>query len=187
MIEWGVAYATASRRTLANAAIVDGFFGFMWFGWGQAGPPPGVAVVLAIGSVLAALVAVAGILCARRARDEPSPLTSPTANRRYGIIVGTEFGSIVVGAVILGVTGHPEFTAAWVCFVVGVHFLPLDRVFPGIGLVGLAIAVTAVAIAAFVVGLSTDVLPSTVAGLGAGTCLLVHATSLLIARRQARR
>jgi hypothetical protein len=69
-----------------------------------------------------------------------------------------------------------------------VHFVPLDRVFPGIGLVGLAAAVVCVAVVAFIVGASTSILPSTVTGLGAGACLLGHAASLLVvaARRNRR-
>ena len=63
---------------------------------------------------------------------------------------------------------------------VGVHFVPLDRVFPGIGMVGLAAAVICVAVAAFVVGVSTSTPPSAVTGLGAGACLLGHAASLLV-------
>lgn len=182
-----VRYLTRSIRTLANAAIVEGFFSFMWFGWGQEGPPVWGAVVLGIGAVMAVLVAVTGIVCTRRARDEPSPLAGPVTGRRFGIIVGTEFASIGAGAAILGITGHVEFISAWVCFVVGVHFVPLARVFPGIGMIGLAVAVVGVAVAALIVGLSTTVLPSTVAGMGAGVCLLVHAGSLLISARQLRR
>lgn len=180
-------YAAAPIRALANAAIIEGFFGFVWFGWGQEGPPTWESVVLTAGAVLALLVAVGGIIAAVRARGEPSPLAGPGAGRRYGIIVGTEFGLIGVGAATLGVTSHYEFIAAWICLVVGVHFLPLGRVFPGIGMTGLAVAVTLVAVAAFVVGLTTSVLPSSVAGLGAGVCLLGHGAWLLIAYRRAPR
>ena len=94
----------------------------------------------------------------------------------------------VVGAVILGATGHEDFTAAWVCLVLGVHFVPLDRVFPGIGLTWLAAAVVCVAVAAFIVGVTTSTPPSAVTGLGTGACLLGHAAALLvIAGRRASR
>lgn len=170
-----------------HAAIVEGFFGFMWFGWGQGGAPAWGSVVLAVGAVLSVLVVAAGLWCARRARHEPPPLAEPAAGRRFGIIVGAEFGSAAVGAAILGFTGHEEFIAAWVCLVVGVHFFPLDRVFPGIGMVGLSIAVVLVAVTAFVVGPATSVAPNNVAGFGAGACLLAHAVSVLIAARRRQR
>lgn len=181
-----VAYTPASRRVVANAATIEGFFAFMWFGWGQEGPPAWASAVLGIGSVFAVLVAVAGIVLARRVRAEPAPLAGPSEGRRYGVIVGTEFASIGVGAAILGATGHAEFIAAWVCFVVGVHFVPLDRVFPGIGMIGLAVVVVLVALAATAIGASTSILPSTVVGLGAGACLLVHAVSMLVSARKPR-
>jgi hypothetical protein len=182
-------HAAGSTRTLANAVIIEAFFALMWFSWGQERPPAWVSIVLVIGAILAVLVAVAGILIARRTRREPSPLSEPGSGKRYGIIVGTEFASIAAGAAILGATGHGEFIAAWICFVVGVHFVPLDRVFPGIGMLGLAAAVVSVAIAAFIVGATTSTPPSTVTGLGAGACLLGHAASLLVvaARRIRRR
>jgi hypothetical protein len=169
-----------STRTVANAVTVEGFFALAWFSWGQERPSAWESVVLDIGAIVALLVAVGGILMARRARHEPPPLSGPAAGKRYGIIVATEFASIAVGAAILGATGHHEFIAAWVCLVVGIHFVPLDRVFPGIGMVGLAAAVVCVAVAAFVVGASTSIPPSAVTGLGAGACLLGHAASLLV-------
>lgn len=176
-----MSYSDAPKRTLANAATVEGFFGFMWFGWGQEGPPGWASIVLTVGAVLALLVAVGGIVAGRRTRDAPSPLSRAGAGRRYGMIVGTEFGLIGLGAVVLGATGHAEFIAAWVCLVVGVHFLPLGSVFPGIGMGGLAIAVSLVGVAAFTVGATTSLLPSTVAGLGAGACLLGHGALMLSA------
>ena len=64
-----------------------------WFSWGQERPPAWESIVLDIAAILAVLVAVGGILVARRARHEPSPLSDPAAGKRYGIIVGTEFAS----------------------------------------------------------------------------------------------
>ncbi|MEO8828887.1 hypothetical protein [Lapillicoccus sp.] len=180
-----VLYADASRRTLASAAAVEGFFAFVWFGWGQEGPPPGVPSVLGAGAVLAVLVVVGGVLAARRARNQPSPVDGAAAGKRFGIVVGVEFALVGLGAAILGFTSHPEFIAAWTCLVVGVHFLPLARLFVGIGMAPLAGAVSVVGVAAFVVGATTTVLPSTVAGLGAGACLLGHSASMLLARHPA--
>jgi hypothetical protein len=116
---------------------------------------------------------------ARRARHEPSPLSQPAAAKRYGVVVATEFVAIGVGAAILGGSGRCDFIAAWACLVVGVHFVPLDRAFPGIQMLRLGAAVVCVAVAAFVVGATTSLPASTVAGLGAGACLLGHAAWLL--------
>lgn len=172
-------YPDTPRRTLANAAVIEGFFAFMWFGWGQEGPPPGVSIVLVVGAILALLTVAGGIHAARRAREEPSPLSGPAAGRRYGVIVGVEFGISGIGAAVLAASGHVGFIAAWVCLVVGLHFVPLSRVFPGVGLMGLAALISLVGIAAFAIGVSTALPPSTITGLGAGGCLLGHAASLL--------
>lgn len=177
-----VLYADVPARTAANAAAIEGFFAAMWFGWGQEGPPDGVSIILVVGFFLAVIVFIGGLGSAYSARGEPDPLAGGGAGRKYGITVATEFGLIGLGAVILGTTGHADFVAAWICVVVGVHFVPLGRVFPGIGMVTLAAVVTAVGIVAVAVGVTTDLLPSTITGLGAGTCLLVHGGSLLIRR-----
>jgi hypothetical protein len=49
-----------SRRDLGLTALIEGFFGFVWFGWGQANAGPGLRVGLAVAGVVAALVALAG-------------------------------------------------------------------------------------------------------------------------------
>jgi hypothetical protein len=41
-------------------ALIEGFFGFVWFGWVQANAGPGLRVGLAVAGVVAALVALAG-------------------------------------------------------------------------------------------------------------------------------
>lgn len=180
-------FAAASRRTLASAATVESFFAFAWFGWGQEGPPTGVSVALGVGAVLAVLVTIGAVLAARHARDEPSPVSGAVAGRRFGIIVGVEFGLIGLGAAMLGATGHAVFIPAWACLVVGVHFVPLARLFVGIGMVPLAVVISVVGLVAFVVGATTTVLPSAVAGLGAGAFLLAHATSMLLSGRSVTR
>ncbi len=176
----------APRRTLASAAAVESFFAFIWFGWGQEGPPPVVSLMLGAGAVLALLVVIGGIVAVLRSRDEPSPITGAAVGKHFGMIVGIEFTLVGLGATILGLTGHSGFIAAWTALVVGVHFLPLARIFVGIGMLPLAVAVSLAGIGAFIVGAVTEARPSTVAGLGAGVALLAHATSMLVATRQDR-
>ena len=94
--------------------------------------------------------------------------------------MGLEFLLIAAGVVILGRTGSATWIPVWVCAVVGVHFIPLARVFPGLFLVRLAVALMAVALSAHVLGLLTTVSPSTVAGPGAGTWLIAAAVATLL-------
>ena len=42
-----------SRRDQGTTALILGFLGFVWFGWGQANASPGLRVPLAVGGVLA--------------------------------------------------------------------------------------------------------------------------------------
>jgi hypothetical protein len=107
-------------------------------------------------------------------------MNDPGVGRRYGIIVGTEFGTAIFGAVVLGVAGAPQYTAALVCGVVGVHFVPLAPVVADRLLVPLGVATCAVAILAVVLRLTNGVAPSTVTGIGAGALLTGYALGTLV-------
>jgi hypothetical protein len=87
--------------------------------------------------------------------------------------VGIEFGLAGLGAAVLGATGHPRFIPVWVCAVVGVHFFPLAPILRDPSLVPLGALISAVAVAALAVALTTGVAASTVTGIGAGVVLLV--------------
>lgn len=162
---------TRSRREYALTALFEGFFGAAWFGWGQARPPAALDAVLAAGSVVAILTAVAGGVLAYRYRSSPAAMDEQAAYRRYGIIVGIEFGSAGLGAVLLGVTGQAAYIPVWVCAVVGVHFFPLAPVLRDRSLFPLGALVSAAAVAALIVGLTTHVAPSAVTGAAAGWLL----------------
>ena len=89
---------------------VEGFFAFVWFGWGQAAAPTWLVAPLAVGTGLAALLAVAGVVVTKRSAGRLRVMADPKARRRYSIIVGLEFGLLGVGAAILGVTGQYRWT-----------------------------------------------------------------------------
>jgi hypothetical protein len=72
-------------------ALIEGFFGFVWFGWEQANASPGLRVPLAVGGGLAVLVAVVGGVLAFRSPAADSALHDRLALRRYGLVVGLEF------------------------------------------------------------------------------------------------
>jgi hypothetical protein len=160
-----------SRRDRGMTALIEGFFGFVWFGWGQANASAGLRVGLAVGGVAAGLVALAGAVQAFRSPASTGVLHDRRARRRYGIAVGVEFGVAGLGAAVLAVAGQGGFTPVWVCAVVGVHFFPLASLLDDRLLVALGVSVTTVALLALVAGLATDVAPSTVTGVGAGMLL----------------
>lgn len=169
-----------SRRDLGITALVLGFFAAAWFGWGGGGAPDGWQPFLTAGSVVGLAVAVAGAVVGFTSRTASTLSRDRAASRRYGIIVGIEFGAIALGGVVLGLAGAAEYVAAWVCLVVGVHFFPLAPVLRDPLLVPLGALVCAVAVVATVVGLTTSVAASFVAGLGAGVLLAVYAAVALV-------
>ena len=172
--------STPNDRSRGFAVLIEGFFGFMWFGWGQAAAPSWLTGPLLVGSAVGAVVAVLGAVVAARATGQRTPMADREIRLRYNVIVGVEFLLIAAGVVILGRTGSANWISVWVCAVVGVHFIPLARVFPGLFLVPLAVALMAVAVSALVLGLLTRISPSTVAGPGAGICLIAAAVATLL-------
>jgi hypothetical protein len=173
-------------RSRGVVALIEGFFAFMWFGWGRADAPAWLTTPLLVGSALGALVALVGAVVAARATGQRTAMADREIRTRYNMIVGVEFFLIAAGALVLGATGGATWTPVWVCAVVGVHFLPLARLFPGLFLVPLAVALVVVAGAALAVGLATETSPSTVAGAGAGMCLLAAAVATLLSASRTR-
>ena len=173
--------AAASGRDLAVNGLVLGVAGMIWFGWAQAEPPAGWATPLVIGSVLAMLLAVIGVPLTRRHRHGPSAARDPRGRRTYGWVVGIETLTIAAGAAILAGTGLAAYLPAWILFVVGMHFLPLARLFRirSLGVTGLLLVV--ISAVAAVAGRSGSAPPSTVAG-GAGGLILVMSGALSLFR-----
>ena len=112
-------------RDRGVTVAVEGFFAFVWFGWGQAAAPSWLVVPLAVGAGLAVLLAVAGVVVTARSTGRLRVMADPGARRRYGIIVGLEFGLLGAGAAILGATGQYRWTPVLICAGVGAHFFPL--------------------------------------------------------------
>jgi hypothetical protein len=178
-----VAGRSRSRRDRGMTALIEGFFGFMWFGWGQADASTGFQVWLAVAGVVAALVALAGGVQAFRSPASTGVMHDRQARRRYGLAVGVEFTLAGVGAAILAVAGQIDFILVWVCAVVGVHFFPLASLLEDRLPVTLGASVTTVALLALMAGLATGVAPSTVTGVGAGTLLTGFALATLAGSR----
>jgi hypothetical protein len=174
-------------RSRGVTVAVDGFFAFVWFGWGQAAAPSWLVIPFAVGTAVGALLAAAGVVVTRRSAGPLPAASDPAVRRRYGIIVGLEFGLLGAGAAILGVTGLYWWIPVWICFGVGVHFFPLATALANPSLRPLGVLLVAVAAAALAAGLAWAVAPSTVTGAGAGLCLLGFGLATLLARGLAAR
>ncbi|MEV0646390.1 hypothetical protein AB0I28_14100 [Phytomonospora sp. NPDC050363] len=169
----------AFLRDAAMLTVIFGFFGMAWFGWAQEAPPANARRLLGAGSILSALLAaIAGVLAWRHWNDGSA--IDAESGPRFGIIVGVEFAIAGIGAAVLAVRKKSEYTAPWIAFVVGVHFIPLASLlqmpllFPAGALVAVG-AWTSVRIAR-----ARDVTISYVTGLLTGSVLLLcGAVSLL--------
>jgi hypothetical protein len=164
---------------------VEGFFAFVWFGWGQAAAPSWLVVPLAVGTGLAVLLTVAGVVVTKRSAGRLRVMANPVARRRYSLIVGVEFGLLGAGAAVLGATGQYRWIAVWICFGVGVHFFPLASTLDNRSLRLLGVLLVAVAAAALAAGLASATAPSTVTGAGAGLCLLAFGVATCLIGRRA--
>ena len=168
---------TGAALDRGATALILGVAAMMWFGWSQASPPAGWSLPLGIlavaGMVTGVLTAAAAAIMSRRYRDGVRSMTDPAVHRRYLLVVSAEVLACLAGAAGLGVVGRPAYTAAWILLVVGIHSLPLARLFRIVALTWAGVAATAVAIAAAATGAVTaDVAPSTVAGIGGGLVCL---------------
>jgi hypothetical protein len=168
-------------RDLSVSALILGFAAMMWFGWGQAQPPPGWSLPLTIG--LFAAIAVEGFAGSLvfRFRGTATAMRDQRVSRRYGITVGVEVAVIALGAVALGLAGRGAYTAPWILLVVGVHFLPLGRLFDSVDLLWSGLVLSGVAVAAAVTGAVSAVAPSAVTG-GFGGLVLVAAAVASLCR-----
>jgi len=106
-------------RDRGVTVAVEGFFAFVWFGWGQAATPSWLAAPLAVGTGLAALLTVAGVVVTKRSAGRLRVMADPVVRRRYSLIVGVEFGLLGAGAAVLAATGQYRWIAVWICFGVG--------------------------------------------------------------------
>jgi hypothetical protein len=151
-------------RDLAVTALILGIAAMMWFGWGQAQPPAGWSVPLRVGTFVAIVVAGFAGSIVPRFRGGATAMAERRVRRSYGITVGIEVAACGLGAAGLGIAGHSPYIAPWILLVVGVHFVPLGRLFGESQLLWAALALLAVAVAATVTGVVSDVAPSAVTG-----------------------
>jgi hypothetical protein len=166
-------------------ALILGVAAMMWFGWGQAQPPDGWALPLTIGTFVAIAVAGGGGSIAARFRGGPTAMADRRVRRGYGITVGVEVAACGLGAAGLELAGRSAYIAPWILLVVGVHFVPLGRLFGSSHLVLAGLALAAIAIAGAVTGVVSDVAPSAVTGAFGG--LVCVACAAVCLRRAAGR
>ncbi|MEA2973246.1 MAG: hypothetical protein QOG82_1704 [Actinomycetota bacterium] len=124
-------------RGRAAGVAVCAVMGLAWTASALGDLGSGVAVAVLAAGVAAAAVLLAGVRRLRRADARPTAPSSSfdpsQVRRRFNLVVAGEIAVIAAAANILGRTGHSRWIPAVICAAVGLHFVPLARLF-GLGL-----------------------------------------------------
>lgn len=123
-------------QATAGGLLLMAFFTALWASWSLAGLPFAAGlVVIAVFLVFVVLFVIAGIRLFALARRFPTVDTTARRSqtrgmgRRFGIIFGLE--GVLIGAAsgVLGATGLSDYLNPVIALIVGLHFIPLARVF----------------------------------------------------------
>jgi hypothetical protein len=162
----------------AATAVVLGVASALWLTWGSQDLPQSwrtpVAVIAYFGLLLGLM---AGALAWRR-RSTGSAMADAEGRARYGKAVLAEAVAIVAGIAVLA-----AYLSAWILLVVGVHFLPLARLFRLLELQVCGALLVAVAGAAIVAGATGAVRPGAIAGGIGGLLMIAFGIACLSPRR----
>ncbi len=180
----------AEVRGRALGVTMLAFFALAWVGWGTGGHLPTIPQVIVV--VLAALLSVALTTYAwrlpRRMQSDPqvadgTPDGGASPSRSFGLIVAAEWIGLFVIAGILGATGHAIVIPAVVCAGVGIHFIPLARLFHVAAYYVTAGALCLIAIATFAIAPSTSTAALWTLLPGIGAALVLYATCGVLLRQ----
>jgi hypothetical protein len=113
---------------------ITGALVFTCFGaiWGLQGP----RIMLVITPVVTVALLALGLTTRQAARRLPQGQETAEERardqkiaRRFGLVVGAEAAAIAVAVLLLALFKHPEYIAAVICLIVGLHLLPLASLF----------------------------------------------------------
>lgn len=183
MTETSTITETARPRVKDSLACAGalGLVSIAWFGWALGGQllQPVLVGLMAVGLV----IGLTSFFCRRRAPGVGTHEVNRRANRTWNLAVLFEFVLILGGSFVLGRLGHIEYLSAWTLFVVGVHFLPLAKLYRMPSLNILAGLCTVIAAAALVAGREGWAHPVFVAAGPGGLALLAVAGYELVRSR----
>jgi hypothetical protein len=172
----------------AVAITVLGIFAVIWLGWGT-GTDLSTAAETALMIVATLGSATLAALAWRRWRRSTA-VAAPSGSdvrRRFRRIVTVEGVVLIAAAIALNRTGHQHQVAAVVCAGVGLHFLPLARLFHAPVYDATALAMCLLAIAAFVLAPTHPTLWITLPGIGAAASLYATCVVVLLNGRHGAR
>jgi len=208
-IQFTDARRRAELRGRASGVSILAFFALAWTGWGTGGHLPTVAQVVLMVAAAVFSAALAGIAWHRVRAFEASVGGAAEGagditdggdrggsggdaagrrriSRRFAIVVGIEWIGLFILAGALGATGHEVVIPAVVALGVGLHFIPLARLF-GVGVYHLtAVLMSLSAVAAMVLAplVGRPALWTLLPGLG--SAVVLYGTCVALLRQVAR-
>jgi hypothetical protein len=152
-----------------------------WFVWARSGESVSADLISEVGAVAGLVIVGVGLTFAAARHEAPSA-PAAAAPRRRVIRIGVAVAvPVIAGLGVLAAVGADQWAPVWVCAGMGLFILASASVVETPFLTAIGVAVTASALLAVIVAAETTLAPATVAGVGAGTCLLVAAAGSLAA------
>ena len=180
-------------RSVAGALLLMAFFTGLWAAWVFPVAPPLIAAAITLPFfLLAVLFVVEGAVLFAQSGRFPEMATVDRRSRskrmglQFGLIFGIEGALIGAASGILFATGLDAYLAPVIALIVGVHFIPLARVFERTIDYWIAAWVIAVALTGILLIGFTSAAPAFVSALvGIGTALgtSVYGIYLLTVKR----
>lgn len=173
-----------SRTFRQRGAVVLSLFAVLWAAVAASGVAPAAAWPVRIGAVLVAVAIIALALRPGASALPDRPRSLPEGwHRTVGLVNGGQFVLIAVVVAVGVLAGVPQIVPPAVCLVVGLHFLPLARLFDQPQYTATAIGLCVAAVlggAVLLTGPSLEVSRLVVGGLAA---LVLWATAVRLALR----
>lgn len=127
-----------------RAALIESFAGAFWLSWGLSTAKAFVGYAGPVFGCLALMLPLSSALIIRKGRalrKTYPPIPSSTRRamwRSFLLVLGIEILGIFVAFLVASRLHRPDLWADWFALVVGLHFLPLVKIFraPVLGLFG---------------------------------------------------
>lgn len=130
-----------------RSALIVAMFGAGWLGWGLSVAKAFTGFVAPVFGLIELLLLACSIYAIRRGRKlrkEYPPIPASTrraVQKSFWLVVVAEFIALFVVVTIANVVDRPDLAPDWIAMVVGLHFLPLAKLFraPQLGVIGILI------------------------------------------------
>lgn len=182
-----------AMNDMAFGALLMGFFGCLWLGWALGSMNLRAPFVIAAVVAFAASVWIPAVVLLRngsRAAKDAGPLTAEEERQQsrmgriFGLIFAAEGVLIFLAINVLNNLHLGDYAISAIAAVVGLHFLPLARLFhrPMYYVVGTIMTLAALASIAIPVSVRISALSATMAVIVWGTCVLITRKGFALGR-----